>query len=83
MILFIFDTASFGAGSPAIPLQNPYFRHPSIPSSPYFHPMMHPVFSRPQMVGGSTVLPPSQPMSQPLGATKVESQVGRVYHFDI
>nr|ALS19768.1 gli [Novocrania anomala] len=65
------SAASLGTMSPAL---IPLMRHGSIASSPFWHPgMQHPLLAR--QYSGGTVLPPTQPMVQPLGATKVESQV--------
>ncbi|XP_023929982.1 zinc finger protein GLI4-like [Lingula anatina] len=70
------SAASFGTLSPAhAALSNPYMRHPSLPGSPFFPPMMHPsLYARQHSGAGGPLLPPGQPMVQPLGASKHESQ---------
>ncbi|XP_041372344.1 zinc finger protein GLI4-like [Gigantopelta aegis] len=68
------SAASFGAASPAHPAMshNPYFRHGSIPGSPFFYPsMMHPMMGHQPL--GHTMLPPT---SQTIGSpTKFEPHI--------
>ena len=90
-LISYYFVASLGASSPAHTMhQHPFFRPGG---SSFFPPMVNPMYMREMRhhVGaaaagvppGTTILPPSQPMVQPLASTKIETQVHIILYFKV